>query len=212
MEPEEQSPHQTSRIFALVGISIVILVVAVMSIISFARRRVLIQRTTPMKIEEKKDVAVSPSITPALAGRVGVKVKGSQSTVRRGQNVTVFVYADSQGQQVTGFDAVLRYNHNKLRFESVKSVLDGLEVYETEEEIAADSTELIVTGIQSLRLREPFVLSNTALVEVTFTVLGSGTIPIELAYEPGSERETNLITTLNEDIVNSVVNTEIKAL
>lgn len=212
MEPEEQSPHQTSRVFVLVGLSIIILVVAVLSIISFARRRVLIQRTTPMNIEKEKDVVVTPTPVASLTGRVGVRVKGTQTTFRRGQQVTLFVYADSQSQPITGFDAVLRYNQTKLRFESVKSVLDGLEVYETEEEVAKDATELIVTGIQSLRIREPFVLNNTALVEVTFTVLGSGTIPVELVYEPGSERETNLITTLNQDIVNSVVSAEIRAL
>lgn len=212
MEPEEQSPHQTSRIVILVTVSIILIVVAVFSIVSFARRRILIKKTTPMAIVKENDVSSAPSQAQKLTGRVGVMIKGTQATFRRGQVVTLYVYADSQAQEITGFDAVLRYNPKKIRFESVKSILEGMDVYETEDTVADDASELIITGIQGLGTQSPFVLNNTALAEVSFTVLAGGEIPIEVVYEPGSQRETNLITTHNEDIVSNVVGLTLKVL
>jgi len=212
MEPEEQSPHQTSRIVILSFVSIILIIVAVSSIVSFARRRILIKKTTPMMIEKQKDVAIVPTQAQKVTGRVGLMTKGTQTTFRRGQVVTLYVYADSKGQEITGFDAVLRYNPAKARFESVKSILDGMDVYETEDSVAPDASELIITGIQGLGTHSPFMFQNTALAEVSFTMLSGGKIPVDVVYEPGSQRETNLITTHNEDIVSTVVGITLNVL
>ena len=203
MEPEEQPQNRKERVMILSIGSLALIVVAVVAIIIFARGRVDKARTTIQptggRTGDQKESIIS--------GKVGLAPKGDATSFRKGQSVTLFVYADSRGQEITGYDVVLRYDTTKVRFESVKSVLEGMDIYETEGEVAPNTSELIVTGVQSLDQNDPFMLSQTALAEVTFTVLDRGPVEIDLVYEPGSQRESNLITSRNQDILSTVVGT-----
>lgn len=203
MEPEEMSSHGTSRVFLLSILSLFVITIAIVGIVVFARNRVREARNYA-RSERLQEVTKSSTVT---TGTLGLAPKGSATSYRAGQTVTLFVYADSKEQEITGYDAVLRFDPKKIRFESVKSVLDGMEIYETEDQLENGMSELIVTGIQGLGTSKPFVFNNTALVEVTFTVLDAGPISVDLMYEPGSQRESNLITTHNQDIVSSVMGT-----
>lgn len=202
MEPEEMAPHTTSRVLVLSVVSLIVISVAIIGIVVFARNRVKeardLSRSKTLQKEEKK-------MDEAITGRIGLSVKGTTTRFTAGQTATFFIYADSKGQAITGYDAVLRYNTKQVRFESVNSVFDGLDIYETEDSVSKDVSELIVTGIQSISAPDPFVLSNTALAEVTFTVLQSAPISIDVVYEPGSERESNLMTAKNQDILSAVI-------
>lgn len=197
------SSQGTSRVFLLSVLSVIVITVAIVGIVIFARNRVREAKnySKSERLQEKKAAPVSEVVT----GSLGLSPKGTATTYKAGDTVSLFVYADSKGQEITGYDAVLRYDSKRVRFESVKSVLEGMDIYETEDELDTGMSELIVTGIQSLSVTQPFVFTNTALAEVTFTVLQSGPTTIQLVYEPGSQRESNLITTHNEDIVSSVM-------
>ena len=181
-----------------------VIVVVIVAIIGFARNRVQQARHAVTSGSEQTQEQY------VITGRIGLSPKGTHTSYKKGQTVTLFVYADSQEQEITGYDAVLRYDTNKIRFESVTSVLEGMDIYETEDAIGADTRELIVTGIQSMSQGEPFVFNNTALAEVTFTVLESGPVDISLVYEPGSQRESNLITSRNQDILSTVIGTTLE--
>lgn len=200
MEPEELPKQGASKLMLLSVGSLIVITVAIIAIVLFARDRV----------EEARDVARSNALQEeteqtVVTGRIGLLPKGDASQIRRGETVTMFVYADSQEQEITGYDAVLRYDPAQLEFDSVISVLEGMDIYETEEALESGQNELIITGIQSLSQSEPFVFNNTALAEVTFNVLQSGEADIEIVYEPGSHRESNLITPRNQDILSTVV-------
>lgn len=198
MEPEELPSQKSSRVVLLSIGSLVIISIIIVVIIGFARNRV-----------QKARHAIAPRIEQTqeqdtITGRIGLSPKGSSVQYRKGQTVTIFVYADSQEQEITGYDAVLRYDTTQVKFENVKSVLEGMDVYETEDAVSEEASELIITGIQSISQSEPFVFNNTALAEVTFTTLANGPIDIDVVYEPGSQRESNLITSRNQDILSTV--------
>ena len=199
MEPEEQPVQSTSKVVFLGIGSVIIIIVLIVLIVSFARNRV--QRARHMV----STGAEQSQLTDEITGRIGLSVKGSKDTFRRGDTVTLFVYADSQGQEITGYDAVLKYDPTQVTFVSVKSVIDGMDIYETEDELEDGTSELIITGIQSLSQGDPFVFDNTALAEVTFTMADRGPLDIDVVYEPGSQRESNLITSSNQDILSTVV-------
>jgi Cohesin domain len=202
MEPEELSSHGTSRVLVLSVVSLVVITVAIIGIVIFARNRVKeardLSRSNTLQEEVKKQ-------EETVTGRIGLSIKGTALRFSAGQTVTLFVYADSQKQEIMGYDAVLRYDTKQLRFENVKSIFEGISIYETEDSVAENTSELILTGIPSSSSQGPFVFHNTALAEVTFTVLDSSPITIDVAYEPGSSRESNLMTPQNQDIVSSVL-------
>jgi hypothetical protein len=202
MEPEELSSHGSPRVLILSIVSLIVIVIAIGWIVMFARNRVREARNYA-KSERLQDEVSNQNQT--VTGVLGLSLKGTNTTYRAGQTVTLFVYADSKQSEITGYDAVLSYDTKKVRFESVKSVLDGMDIYETEDVMEDGTAELIITGIQSLSAPKPFVFNNTALAEVTFVVLDSGPIDVSLVYEPGSQRESNLVTTHNQDILSSVV-------
>ncbi len=192
-----------NRVVMLSIISLVVIVVVVGLIVMFAKDRVQIARQNDTQVPQETGEQVQSTIS----GRLGLSTKGSTTEFRQGQQVTLFVYANSNAQEIIGYDAVIRYNTDEVEFESVKSVLDGMEVFESVQPVGETQSELIVTGIQSLNQETPFVLDDTALAEVTFTVLTSGPVDLELMFEPGSNQESNLRTASNQDILSTVTGT-----
>lgn len=150
-----------------------------------------------------------PKPTPAkITGTMATTPKGSKTMYRKGDVVTMLISADSKGDRITGYDAVLRYDPTMLQFDKVASLVEGLDLYQTE--VASEvqgKTDLVVTGIQSISQKEPFLFNNTPLVEVTFMVKKKGTALIDMVFAPGHTTESNLMNAQTQDILSSAQGT-----
>src|SRR3989338_1851 len=170
-------------------------------------RSIFVRNLKPASPETQKSANTIDAATSRLTGMIGLTTKGGQTTFSKGQKVTLFVYADSKGQDITGYDAVVRYDHTYLAFEEVKSLPEGIDIYETNDEMSSNFSDLIVTGVKSLNHEDPFIFDNTAVAEITFTALERGEVNLSLVYEPGSSSDSNLIDNKNLDILNDIVGT-----
>lgn len=198
-------PQSTNKIPLLTAGSIILVIVIITGIVLFARDRVAQNKKgAGIQVNDEQPVAKD-----TVTGTLGISQKGNQAFYRRNQQVTFFVYADSRSQKVTGYDAVLRYNPAELRFESVKTVIEDIDILETVEPVDETTEEVYITGVQSLSRKDPFMFENTALAEVTFTVLSGDEVSVDLVYEPGSRVDSNLLTASNQDIISDVVGTTI---
>lgn len=194
-------PQSTNKIPLLTAGSIIVVAIIITGVVLFARERVAENKNgNGIQVQDEQQVAKD-----TVTGSIGLSQKGNQSSYRRNQQVTFFVYADSRSQEVTGYDAVLRYNPEELRFESVKTVIEDIDILETVEPVDDTTEEVYITGVQSLSRKEPFMFENTALAEVTFTVLSGDEISVDVVYEPGSRVDSNLLTSSNQDIISDVV-------
>lgn len=198
-------PQSTNKIPLLTAGSIIVVAIIITGVVLFARERVAENKNgNGIQVQDEQQVAKD-----TVTGSIGLSQKGNQSSYRRNQQVTFFVYADSRSQEVTGYDAVLRYNPEELRFESVKTVIEDIDILETVEPVDDTTEEVYITGVQSLSRKEPFMFENTALAEVTFTVLSGDEVKVDVVYEPGSRIDSNLLTASNQDIISDVVGTTI---
>lgn len=198
-------PQSTNKIPLLTAGSIIVVAIIITGVVLFARERVAENKNgNGIQVQDEQQVAKD-----TVTGSIGLSQKGNQSSYRRNQQVTFFVYADSRSQEVTGYDAVLRYNPEELRFESVKTVIEDIDILETVEPVNETNEEVYITGVQSLSRKDPFVFENTALAEVTFTVLSGDEVNVDVVYEPGSRVDSNLLTANNQDIISDVVGTTI---
>jgi hypothetical protein len=81
---------------------------------------------------------------------------------------------------------------------------NGIDLLDTDLETDNGMHELIVTGVQSLSQKEPFIFDGSELIEMTFTAIGTGTVNLNPAYEKGSNRESNLLDSSTNEILSGV--------
>lgn len=201
MEPEDMPP-QHNRVLGLSIASVIAIVLVLLGVVLFAQNRVRVSRKTvtlqESKLEEK--TTISPRMS-SINGKLGLTLKGSSSSFKKGDTVTFFVYADAQENKITGYDAVVHYDPTQLTYDAVSPALEGMEVHSTDNEINTGTRELVITGIRSTQRKEPFILSNTALVEINFIAAQNGEAQVDLMYEPGSSTDSNVMTVHNQDVL-----------
>jgi len=185
--------------------SLVLVVVLIVVIASFARGQI------KLKGLQKNSTQQTSTEDPnrVVTGLLGLSQKNGEKAVSRGVPVTFFLYADSKGQDITGYDAVLQYDTTKLEFKEVKSLIEGVDLYETNDEVSTASSDLVITGVKGLAYDGSLVFNNTALAEVTFTPLVSGETIISFMYEPGSSSDSNLIDSKSQDILSDVMGIQV---
>lgn len=160
-------------------------------------------------VMEKDDAMMEGTTEKAMdegpqTGKMGLSIKGGNADVSVDDEVTLFVYADSYESEVTAYDLVIHYDPTLLVMNEVVPLIEGLDIYETQEELENGDMELIVTGVKSLSQTDSFMFANTALAEVSFTPIAAGTAEVNVAYERGSNRDSNLFDGTTQDILTSV--------
>lgn len=169
------------------------------------------QRKLPEKyiVKEKNLInrfvePVEPTLAP-LTGVLSMTDKTAKPSYRKGDLVTITITADSKGDRITGYDAVLRYDPTLLKLDKVTSLAEGMDLYQTStpSEIAG-LQDLVVTGIQSISQEEPYLFAQTPIAEVTFSLLKSGTASIDMVFSPNHTTDSNLMNTQTQDILSNV--------
>ncbi len=201
MDPEDMPPQQ-NRVLGLSIASVIAIVLVLLGVVLFAQNRTHVSRQ-PIVSKQQPDqnaAVVSPRMS-TINGRLGLTFKGSARSFRQGDKVVLFVYADAQNNQITGYDAVIHYNPKGLTYEAVSSTLEGMEVHTTDNQIKEETRELVITGIRSTSRKDPFIFSNTALVEITFMAQQSGPSQVDVMFEPGSSTDSNIMNVHNQDVL-----------
>ncbi len=202
MDPED-IPHQQNRVLGLSIASVIAIVLVLVGVMLFAQNRVHVSRQT---VTPKMEDTVADSTKPRMSsinGRMGMTVKGAATSFKKGDTITLFVYADAPESMIDGYDAVIHYNPAQLTFDSVSSTLEEMDVHSTDNELEPSSRELVITGIRSTKRKEPFTFNNTGLVEISFIAQQAGDALVDIIFEPGSATDSNIIDNKNQDILNN---------
>ena len=186
-------------------VSLIVIVIVLGGIVYVAQKKIPAQYQNQGKTL-LRHVAETPAPTQSpVTGTMDVAQKTQKATFKRGETVSFIISADSKGDTITGYDAVLRYDPQLLTFSKATSLVEGMDLFQTDEpsEVSGKS-ELVVTAIQSISQKDPFIFSRTPLAEVSFVVKKAGTVPVEMVFAPGHTTDSNLMNTQTQDILSSV--------
>ncbi len=145
----------------------------------------------------------APQVSDVLKGKMRLSLVPAGGA---GNTVRLSINADSAGATITGFDVVLRYNHNNLKLQDVESRLPGYRVIETDKQIEADKSELIITGLQDIGNEKPEIFKDTEIFQIVFTQSNTAKLAdsLELVFEKATITDSNLINGNTQDILGSV--------
>lgn len=126
---------------------------------------------------------ITPSVVPTERPATGMfELTASETEPTVGQPTKVTVRASSDGKDVVGYDVILPLSPTEIKDVSVKSLVPDFQIFTNENE-----DYLAVTGIKGLTSKNVNVLSETPLIEITFTPLKAGTLSVFLFEEKGRE-------------------------
>lgn len=140
----------------------------------------------------------SPTQTPVIKekGSLTLKVKNNQTFLSYNNPITLYLYASSNNQPISGYDAIINYNQQIVDFINHKNLQPDFQVF-----IKKDNHQLIITGIKNLNSTQPTIFDNTSLLELTFQPKTTGSVDFSFEFIPQSKKESNLITEKTEDIL-----------
>lgn len=145
---------------------------------------------------------VSPTIPPPVVkekGSLTLKAKNNETVTSQKNPVTLYVYAYSDNQPITGYDAILNYDSTKVDFVSHKNLQPDFQVFTKKEK-----NRLIITGIKNLNSTATTVFTDSSLVELTFQPQKTGQVNFSIEYTPDSKKDSNLITDKTSEILGKV--------
>lgn len=144
---------------------------------------------------------VSPTI-PLLVkekGRLTLKAKNNDTVASQKNPLTLYVYADSDNQPITGYDVILSYDSDLVNFINHKNLQPDFQVFTKKEK-----GKLIITGIKNLNSTAPTVFTDSSLVELTFQPQKTGQVNFSIEYTPDSKKDSNLITDKTSEVLGKV--------
>ncbi len=179
-------------IFALLSVAFLVLIFSVI-----ARLR----KVTP-PIQPPITTQVSPTVAPPTVkekGSLTLKAKNNETVVSQKNPITLYVYADSDNQPITGYDVILNYDSTKVEFVNHKNLQLDFQVFTKK-----DKDKLSITGIKNLNSTTPTVFTDSSLVELTFQPQKTGQVDFSIEYTPDSKKDSNLITDKTTEILGKV--------
>lgn len=141
----------------------------------------------------------APTQTIERQGSITLMTKDKSQTVSFAKPIHIIISADSAGESLTGFDAVLQFDTSALSFVSATSLDPAFTLYKNNRD-----TGLNMTGVIEVGDNMPHVFVNAPLVEVVLQPKKIGSATVVLQMSPGETNDSNLINNQTSDILGSV--------
>ncbi|MFQ5452029.1 MAG: hypothetical protein ACE5DQ_00525 [Candidatus Paceibacterota bacterium] len=165
---------------------------------------VLVQQRAQRATQESISKASSAQVEPADNLPATIALSFVKDTGGAGREVSVIATIDSGGEAVTGFDAMIHYDHSALKIQEVHGSLPGFDYFDTDEQIGPSTSELIITAIRSLDNEEKVILADQEVVKIVVTPLKrEGETTLDLVFEAGNRRFSQVINIDSQNILGS---------
>ncbi len=181
--------EETHKHIKRLHIYILLLTVSVFALLWYFLNQQRVKQPSKEPTEESK-------IVKEERGAFSLQTKDNQRAYSTGTPFTLQVLADSDKEDVVGFDVLLSYGELDLEgFDvlSVTSPLPGFRVIES-----AQRGHLSITGIQDPQNSTRQILKNTVILEVTLVpkVVGEQQLSIILKADPETSKMVTAQTTV----------------
>lgn len=189
--------------FGVVGIIIVgvIIVGSIGSIfIVNTNKNNLIPKTSP----QVTNVKVVPTIKKAVP-MMTLSFDPKTTSVKINKPFELFVYADSVGESISGYDIVLIYSGEgtagaKLNFVSTQSLRSDFTIVPT-----VKDNMIIITGVKKLEAEELSRFNKEKIISIKAVVRTTGKINLEMILaKPNLKASSKMINERNQDVLRKV--------
>lgn len=144
-----------------------------------------------IKIEKEKNIL--PSLVLNF-DQGEVKFSSIKKEFLKEELVEVEILADSSDKEIVGYDLVISYNPEKLKFIKGESLLDSFKIYSF-----VEKNYVNLTGIKELNNNFPIKFKNSSLVKLIFTSKVKGETEIALVKKI-DKKETFFVDEKTEKI------------
>jgi hypothetical protein len=187
MNPENHNKHFLTIIFAVLSLIFLLLIFSL----------VLRLRKTP-PAQPPTTTQVSPTQAPVIKekGSLTLKAKNNETVISQKNPITLYVYAASDNQPISGYDVILNYDSSIVEFLNHKNLQSDFQIFTKKER-----DKLIITGVKNLNSTNPTVFTDSSLVELTFQPKKLGQVNFSFEYTPNSKKDSNLITESTTEVL-----------
>lgn len=191
MDTQNHNKRFLTIIFALLSVAFLVLIFSVM---------IRLRNVTP-PTQPPITTQVSPTEAPVAKekGSLTLKAKSNETFVSQKKPLTLYVYADSDNQPITGYDVILNYDSSLVNFINHKNLQPDFQIFTKKEK-----DRLVITGIKNLNSATPTVFADSSLIELTFQPQKTGQVNFSIEYTPDSKKDSNLITDKTAEVLGKV--------
>ena len=192
---ENQNQHQRLTMIIFISLSLIFVILA---LFLFWQKK---QKSQSLSQTETK-TNLSPSSTPIPQKEKGVltlKTKDNQTIVSQNTPFTIYIYAHSDNQSITGYDVVLNYNQEIVQFIDHKNLQSDFQIF-----VKQNKNQLMITGVKKLTSNNPTIFADSPLIELTFQPKKTGSVTFSFDFTPQSKKDSNLINEKTEEILGKV--------
>lgn len=155
-----------------------------------------------LRLNISKSSVIDPTTTPTQAVHSrSMTIIADSSTFSKDSPITATIYIKSD-VPVTGYDAKIVFDPNKIKFSKAESVNENFDIYTQNRE-----GELIISGIVPLSKNGFTAPEKVQVVRLEFDPLSTGAVDLNIDFKQGSKSESNIISASSEDILSYVEGT-----
>ena len=194
MQPEK---HLNQKILIL-GLILILIVSLWIAMTMFKNKSAQTSIQTESGTQEIQTETQNQELPPAAGSSLMLKLDKAQGNYQVNQPLTMTVVGSSS-KPVVGFDAVISFDDQAVKYDSATSLNDNFQVFPTKQ-----TGKLYVTAGKKLSVAGAVDLKDTPLLSITFTPLQQGNYEFNLNYKAGDTTDSSLIDDQSNDILEQV--------
>lgn len=175
------------------AVFIFIILIAIAAILFFGR-----DKSSPVPQPKTEKLQYKPRGSFTIISSEGRTILAS------GEEEALMLVADSAGEVVSGYDAVIIADPKLVQIKEVKNLVDDFDFFKT-----TRKDGISLTAIKKLDSASKLQFSQTPLAEIIIAPTAQakeiGRVEIQLQYNPGATDDSNIVSTSTKDVLGVVL-------
>lgn len=146
-----------------------------------------------------KPTLIPTKINQEKPGILTIKTKDNKTIFAKNNPFVIYIIANSNNQSITGYDAVLNYEEEKVDLIGYKELQSDFHLF-----LRKSKNQLMFSAVKKITSNNPVSFSDSPLIELTFQPKKSGLINFSFDFSPQNQKDSNLINDKTEDILGKI--------
>lgn len=147
---------------------------------------------------KKEKVPVTP-VKQKVKGVLKLSTKDNKRNFKVGDTVELIVSANSDGQPVIGYDAMITYDGSKLQFKESESLDPSFNMF-----TFTKKGKVSLTGVKRVKPAVSTVMSENPIGKIILKTTSPGPVKVSIDFIADSLKDSNLMNGKNKDILGGV--------